>query len=141
MNQLQQSIVNTARAYLGAPWLHCGRNGDGLDCVGLLVAVARDTGLKHRDPAPYARMPRGQALTDELSGQFTRVMHPQPADILVFAFDRARMVPQHVGIKTDTGFIHSVTDKEVVEVELDARWLNRLVDSYRFGELTWQRSY
>jgi hypothetical protein len=52
-------LLAAARAYLGTPWHHMGRNRRRLDCVGLLLCAARDAGLDVAEPAPYARGRRG----------------------------------------------------------------------------------
>ncbi|MFO1152742.1 MAG: NlpC/P60 family protein [Rhodospirillales bacterium] len=53
----RDTIVAAAREYLGVPWRHQGRSRAGLDCVGLLVMVARDLGLSDYDHRAYARTP------------------------------------------------------------------------------------
>ena len=55
-----EAIVASARAAIGTPFRHQGREaGRGLDCAGLLVHVAREIGAEPRDRGGYARMPTG----------------------------------------------------------------------------------
>ena len=55
----RDQIVTTARNYLGCPWMHHGRNRNGIDCVGLLVCVCHDLGLPVEDMKGYSAVPTG----------------------------------------------------------------------------------
>ena len=103
-------IVEKAREYLGTPFHHQGRlKFKGIDCIGLLVGVAKELGIFHHDNTEYSRDPDGKTLIEELE----KVLDPipvenvGPGDILVFWFQRRTRHPQHVGIVTDVGVIHT----------------------------------
>jgi hypothetical protein len=51
-----------ALRYLGTPFRHRGRTVSGLDCVGLVVLVARELGLEVQDLKLYGREPTGELL-------------------------------------------------------------------------------
>lgn len=93
-------IVAEARTWLGVPWRHQGRTRAGIDCVGLLVCVARALGLSDYDRSGYGRHAQGQAFVHH----FRAAMDPiaiaaaGPGDVLVFA-DRA--YPCHCGVLTE----------------------------------------
>ena len=57
-----REIADTARNYLGVPFVHQGRSPQGLDCVGLLVQVAEDLGFEAHDFAAYSLRPSSKQL-------------------------------------------------------------------------------
>ena len=61
--------VRMARDYLGTPYHHQARlKGHGIDCVGLVVCVARELGVLpfDVDVTGYSRIPDGKALMHHL---------------------------------------------------------------------------
>lgn len=125
-----KEVAEAARAYLGCPWRHQGRNRLGMDCAGLVVLACRDAGRPIKDLKGYTRHPWRDGLVQALESNFTLVdgAH-EPGDILLFRITR---YPQHIGIATDRGMIHShLGSPGVVEHGLDAYWKDRLVGAYR----------
>lgn len=114
-------VVNEARSWLGVPWRHLGRNRQGVDCVGLLVVVARALRISEHDDTSYPRRPDGSFLR-----RFGEVMQAKPlkeaadGDVLVFAH---RDHPGHCGIRATRfgrpSLIHShARRRHVIEEEL-----------------------
>lgn len=127
-------VIAAARSYLGVPWVHQGRTRAGLDCGGLVVCVAHDLGLSDFDATGYAREPDGITLRRYLQAHALRVSQSEPGDILLLRFVRH---PQHVGIRTDYGIIHTFAQVgAVVEHRLDGAWAARVVDAYAFPGVT-----
>lgn len=130
----RDEVLAEARTWLGTPFRHQGRcRGVGVDCIGLIVGVARGLGLAVRDRADYPRQPDGHSLEAALDGQLMRLRPGEirPADVLLM---RIRRMPQHVGILAENGVIlhaHSAAGR-VVEMRLDERWWDRVVAGYRF---------
>ncbi|MAL80214.1 MAG: hypothetical protein CMN55_14095 [Sneathiella sp.] len=62
-------ILTAARGWIGTPWRHQGRSARGLDCVGLVVMVARQIGLTPVDLPGYARRQDGARLLSHLHKQ------------------------------------------------------------------------
>jgi cell wall-associated NlpC family hydrolase len=91
----QEEFIAAARAYVGTPWRHQGRSKTGMDCIGLVLAAARDTGLVLPDPAPYLREPADARLVREAGKLAPRVSPAQPGDVVVF---RTTKFVGHVGI-------------------------------------------
>ena len=129
----RDDIVATARTYLGTPYHHQGRvKGVGIDCIGLLVCVARELGIQVHDIEGYSRFPDGHTILEELPKCLDAVETPVPGDILVFWFDRPEL-PGHAGIQTDVGVIHTYTvSKKVVEHTLNKVWMRRICASFAY---------
>jgi cell wall-associated NlpC family hydrolase len=129
----KQDVVNQARKYLGVRYKHQGRTEFGLDCLGLLVKVARDLGISKADSNDYGRMPDGRKMMRQLEEHLDITTEPEPGDILLFRFQGE---PRHLAIKTDIGMIHSYAEqKKVVEHRMDEVWQDRLVRSYKIRNL------
>lgn len=126
------TIVRAARRYLNAPYHHQGRSLLGVDCTGLVVCTCRDLGMVVPDEVDYSRDPDGRTLVQYLSSTCSLVEgEMSPADILVFWLKRSGL-PQHLGIRTDRGMIHSwATPGKVVEHGLTRGWLSRLHSVWR----------
>lgn len=137
---MQQAIVDCARGYIGTPFHHQGRRkGVGIDCLGLLVEVARELALVSRtgelladcDELNYSHQPDTQKMIRILSEQ----LYPIPVagidagDIILLNIDRS---PQHMGIVSDIGLIHAYAQaRKVVEHRLDADWQSRIHRAYQ----------
>jgi len=127
-----QDVVTTAREYLGVRWHHQGRNHAGVDCIGLVVIVAKRLGLIDFDVHGYGRIPDGNRLRSELGRLMVPVYESAPGDVILMRFADE---PQHVAIATDKGIIHSYAQiRKVVEHCVDGIWERRIVASYRFKE-------
>lgn len=128
-------IVDTAREYLGTPFHHQGRlKGVGVDCIGLLVGVAREMGLFVHDNTEYSRRPDGRTLLAELRKVLDEipVEDAKPGDILVFWFQRRTRHPQHVGIKSEVGIIHTYEHiGRVVEAPIGG-WVRNITNAFQF---------
>ena len=75
-NREREQIVSVARAAVGTPWHHQGRvAGLGLDCIGLLVHVARELDLEGAGYAKtnYAHFPDQARVQRELAEYLDRI--------------------------------------------------------------------
>ncbi|MBT9158862.1 MAG: Dipeptidyl-peptidase 6 [Dehalococcoidia bacterium] len=129
----RSEVVQAARAYIGTPYHHQGRSRAGLDCVGLIVAVAADIGLQSHaqrfDIQNYSRMPDGSLMTHFGQAAEAVLGKPQPGDILVFKFLKQ---PHHLAIQSGPSrMVHAVERYGVVEVNLVEQWLARQVGVYQ----------
>lgn len=137
----RKEIVDEAMKWIGVPFLHQGRARDGVDCVGLVICVAKTLGIEESvqgvGPKTYPRAPNGWRLREHM----IEVMDPiavediQPADVLLM---RWRNYPQHVGM---VGAIHAETNtlihsaeylKKVTHHILDDEWRAKIVNCFRF---------
>ena len=134
----RSEIVETARACLGTPFHHQGRMpGVGLDCVGLVVVVAKKLEAAYTDMRAYSMRPDGKTLLEMLrfNSCLQELSSPdaaQSGDVLVFQFI-GPVWPQHVGIRTDKGMIHTYTAlKRVVEEPYSDVWRGRATHAFQF---------
>ena len=132
---MNEKIVEIARGWLGTRFHHQGRKkGVGVDCIGLIVGVASELGIKVADRQNYGKEPFNNELETAL------VQHCQPCELGqgVIALFRISQEPQHVGIISDYaggfGLIHAYAQsRKVVEHGLDDWWQKRLVGCFSFS--------
>lgn len=127
-------VLAEARRWLGTPFHHQGRLiGVGVDCVGLVVGVARALGIGVEDRCGYARLPDGASLAAELQRQLRPLPlgRAAPGDVLLL---RIRRQPQHVGFLGEAAtLIHAYSGADrVVETPLTGWWWQRVLTAYRF---------
>ena len=142
-----ESVIAAARGYLGTPWVHQARcKGVGVDCIGLLVGAFREAGHEIVDCKDYGRNPNPRRFLRHLSAQFERASgrdqtdtHADadawrwilPGDVLVFQFQGPGL-PQHVGIATDKGVIHTYQSAgAVAEHALTSEWQRKVHSVWR----------
>lgn len=141
------AIVRAARALVGAPYHHQGRDPRlGIDCVGLLIAVAREVGAEWHDLEGYSGDGRITAdgkgrslLRSELESSLDEVVDIREArdgDILCFWISR-ELVPHHVGIRIGAGMIHAAAETErgrgrVIERSRLGAWARHIDSVWRF---------
>ena len=130
-----QKIIITARSWVGTRFHHQGRKkGIGVDCIGLIVGVAKELRYKVIDQADYQREPKDGELQAALEKYLIK-SELKPGCIALFKLEKE---PQHVGIisdygKGELGLIHAYLQvRKVVEHNLDITWRKRIVGTYEF---------
>ncbi len=157
---IKNNIVSEARSWKGTLYHHQGRikatlnDKGGCDCIGLLVGVVRDLGIKSSftdrlgnniplyefDRIDYGREPDGIMIKKSLSKylQEIKIEEITAGNILLFKFNNN---PQHIGIISDyndnnLGIIHCYAQaRKVVEHRLDDLWRSRIVAAYRINNI------
>lgn len=135
-----QDVVAAARRCIGTPYHHQARKpGIGLDCVGLVICVARQIGAvaPDWDVRGYSRVPDGFALMRHLEEQMDLVQRGdmRPGDVVCVEFDNH---PQHVGVLGDyvhggLSIIHaSNAAGRVIETRLLFSAAMRFVSAHRY---------
>lgn len=129
-------MVAAARGLLGVPWRHQGRDRDGVDCVGLVMAVGRAIGEGNDWPElPYVTFPPEQQVRAVLDTYLCRLGgEPEPGDV---ALIRWRRTANHLAIVTDGaepyGLLHAYRMiGRVCEHRADDYWRDRIVALYGF---------
>jgi cell wall-associated NlpC family hydrolase len=105
MSATRADVVACARTWIGTTFEHQQRmKGVGVDCVGLVIGVARELGLigPSVDVHGYPRVPDGRLLKqcDEHMRRVSREAM-QPGDVIAVTFD---VEPMHLGIVGD--YVH-----------------------------------
>lgn len=140
MNLTRDMVVAEARKMLGTKFHHQGRlPGVGLDCVGVVVSLAKALGIVVEDVANYSKVTstrHGQRLTQALENSFYKIPldDMEPGDIVQFWIDK-RGLGTHVGIAMpEQRVLHSLADpsiNRVVEQRMGKFWYRRIVQVYR----------
>jgi NlpC/P60 family putative phage cell wall peptidase len=133
---IREQIVAEAREYIGTKFQHQARlKGVRVDCVGLIVGVAQTLKLSDADCGRYPRRPNGMLVPEITRAGYREIPTEDavPGDLLVFWILPANKTPQHLGIKTDYGMIHTdARARRVVEVQVVGDWLERLCGAFVF---------
>lgn len=134
-------LVAQARRYLGVRFAHQGRSKEtGVDCLGLLLCAAEDSGLSVRqyDRRDYRAFPDTEMLRVQLDHALDRVDTIQTGDVILFNIEGR---PQHLALVSDYpaenvhGVIHAYAPmRKVVEHRLDAMWQQRIEQVYRLPD-------
>ncbi len=159
MQTMGERVVVCARGFLGTRFHHQGRlkrtqsHLGGIDCLGLLVEVARELDLRGMDGGPLAALDRTDyghyPDTAALVLGLGRALMPvdkaslRPGDIALFTIEGQA---QHMGIISATraenamkdtasfGLIHAYAPaRAVVEHALDAWWRARMAALFRLA--------
>lgn len=137
----REQVVAEARTWLGTPFHHqARRKGIGVDCVGVVIGVARALGLSNFNTTAYSRQPNPARMRALLLEHLDPVGFRDlaPGDIL---WIRVETSPQHLGIVETVSplvMIHAFHKKGVdacVRQPFDGFWRDRLVGCFRYRGL------
>ena len=109
-----ETVIGTARSYIGTPYRYGGTTRSGMDCSGLLVVSFRSAGIQ---------IPR-TSKEQSRYGKKVGIDDLRPGDMVFFAAKKWRRGVSHAGLvthvqgKRSVTFIHSSTSLGVVETEL-----------------------
>lgn len=133
-------VVAAARGWLGVPWRHQGRSRAGVDCAGLLIAIARELRLADVDVGAYPMHADGSSLRSLCGAYMTSIPIGDAAagDVVLLCF-RAGMPESHLALVTDyprggLALLHALNRAHgggVIEHRLDAHWRRTITAAYR----------
>lgn len=134
-----EDVVAYARECLGTPFHHQGRvvgKDGGLDCVGVLIHIAKRCGRTPQDKQAYPRTGDGAALRRCLADNGLSLLSQEEdhraGDVLLFRVD-SRRSPGHVGVRTSDGLVQALWKLRCCEIAYpDDLWLDRFVEAWRF---------
>ena len=133
---MRNKIIDKAREYIDTPFIHQARKkGIGVDCIGLIVGVGKELELIDYDHTVYHRYSDGNDLMFHMRKVFVEidVKDRQPADVVIYWVDPSTKHPQHVGILTDIGIIHTYDRvKKVVETHSFPTWDARITHAFQW---------
>jgi len=94
------AVVESARSWLGTPFVHQGRlKHKGVDCIGLVIGVARELAMREPDfdVTGYSRDPDGKTLMRMSLMHMSKITREsmQAGDVVVVRFGDH---PQHFGV-------------------------------------------
>lgn len=129
---IREDIVAAARGWIGTPFHHQGRlKGVGVDCVGVVIGVARELGISDFDTTGYARRPDSRELEKLARALMIEVPARKalPGDVLLLEIDGQ---PQHLAFVTDIGMLHAYAPlRRVVEHVRDDGWDARIIAAFK----------
>lgn len=136
-------VLLEAKTWINTPYVHQARlKGVGVDCLGVIIGVGKNLALTQYDDCnDYGMIPLGNKMKKMLEDHPDLIsIEPskkQIGDIGLFTFSR---FPQHLGIISDVGVIHSSQEmKRCLETQLSANSDMRLIAIYRFAKVAiWQ---
>ena len=139
MTLTRDAIQAEARRWLGTLFRHQGRSADGIDCVGLLVMIARTLDLPHDDVTGYTRRAKGMGFLEHFHAHLTEIAPAAiaPGDVLVFV---EALAPCHTGILSGRlGVPHLIHAHglrgRVIEEPYLGEWPGKLRFAFRFPQL------
>lgn len=131
MNQARTNIIREARLFIGTPFKHQGRTIEGMDCVGLIIAVGHNLGLVNVDFTAYERSPQPGEFLDAISKYLVRTSEQKPGNILVLSLP---LYPSHLAFYTkENTIVHASSSRgRVIENRLSKDWMGRIKSMWTF---------
>lgn len=103
----QQELVDSAKQYIGLPYLWAGVSAYGFDCSGLMYSVYKNHGIL---------IPRDSSI-QATHGTAVKRKDLQPGDLLFFAHNKGKGKVYHVGMYIgDDKMVHAPNSSKKVEV-------------------------
>lgn len=141
----RETIVSSAREWLGTPYIHQESTiGAGTDCLGLIRGVWRSLYASEPEIAPpytpdwnernWNRVTGHDVLLEAARRHFVESKDAQinPGDVLIFRVQRHGPA-KHCGILTqEDRFIHAYAGREVCESWLNRWWRARIAGVFIF---------
>jgi cell wall-associated NlpC family hydrolase len=138
MSEAVERLIREARHWIGRPFLHQGQTWDGVDCVGLIVALCKSENLIPPDFSTgiYGRIPSNDMLTERIAEHCERLETPIAGSLVVIRWTREA---SHVALCTGETLIHSYESMgRVVEHGYRGRWLRMTASAWKLPGLAYE---
>lgn len=115
-----QTVIRTAKSFIGTPYKWGGTTRAGMDCSGLLI---------NSYAAIHFQLPRTSHEQSKI-GQKIKLKDLEPGDLVFFATGKKKHKITHVGMVTYVQrdlvkFIHSSSSLGVIESNLDSKYYRK----------------
>ena len=118
-----EDFTTEVRRWIGRPFLHQGRTWDGVDCIGLAVAVCKNCGLvaPDFDTGIYGRMPANDMLQRRIADHCEPLPTARAGSLVVIRWSREA---SHVALCLGDTIVHSHERMGgVIEHGYRGRWI------------------
>lgn len=144
-NVTRQMVVETARSYEDTPFHHLGRvKGIGVDCVGLVLCIAEDLGLKdvhgvpllRHDYPDYSPQPLGDFVMHECKKRLIEkpIGLMLPGDVITmkvpYSACHAGLIMERQGSLYVIHALNSSTVPRVIEHIIDKKWKHAITGAF-----------
>jgi len=129
------NLIETARQYLGVPYLHHGRDKRGMDCIGLFVACGRELGIPIWDDLTYTTKVNPKHLIAGLNQHAVQDVRPvlEPGRMALMQFSSGAGLT-HTALITEQGILHAYNKRRaVVEHRINDAWKKRIIRTYKLN--------
>jgi cell wall-associated NlpC family hydrolase len=133
-------LVTYSRTFLGVRFRLCGRDERGMDCIGLLIAVARHFGQEIEDKTSYTMSNPFEVELNLHLRKYSDGASIQPLKHGQIVKFRQAILPMHVGIVTLDGKVPGVINanmkkRKVMEEPLSG-WRDLIMELREFRGVT-----
>ena len=130
----RDQIIQEALSWKGVRFRHQGRTRiHGVDCAGLIIAVAQELGLSKFDVANYRREPNQEQFIQHFRDQMREkpVVDREPGDIVLL---RDNIFTCHTAILDHNNYmIHAfAARRKVVREQITDEWTGRMTYCFAF---------
>ena len=98
--EIIEKVIYRANKLVGTPFVHQGRNKSGIDCIGLVVDIAKYLGQEIDDTKRYGPEGNGKLLLEKCRqhGDEIPIKKYGPGDVVLLSWLRDKEKPHHAGV-------------------------------------------